>query len=89
MMVWLCLFKKNAYILIGISLQMKGISNICFKKLLGGPGQVSQLVGVLSKHPKVAGLVSGQGTYRKQPMAKISGTINQCFSLSVTVSLSL
>ena len=33
-----------------------------------GPGQVVQLVGVLSQHTKVAGSISGQGTYKKQPM---------------------
>ena len=30
-----------------------------------GPGQVAQLVRVLSPYTKVAGLIPGQGTYKK------------------------
>ena len=48
-----------------------------------GPGHVAQLVRALSRYAKVLGLIPGQGTYENQPMnASISGTTNQCFSLS-------
>ena len=36
--------------------------------MLLGPGQVAQLVWVSSQYTKVAGLIPGQGTYRKQQM---------------------
>ena len=32
------------------------------------PGQVAQLVRALSRYAKVAGLISNQGTYKKQTM---------------------
>ena len=39
-----------------------------FKKLYLGPGQVAQLVRALSQCAKVEGLITCQGTYKKQPM---------------------
>ena len=55
----------------------------CPSKDEQGPGQVAQLVRASSQYTKVVGSISGQGTYRKQPMnAYISRTTNQCLSLS-------
>ena len=34
-----------------------------------GPGWLAQLVRALSRYTKVAGLIPGQGTHKKQPMS--------------------
>ena len=53
-------------------------------------GQVAQLVRVSFPYAKVASLIFGQGTYKKQPMnTSIRGTANQCFSLSLSLPLFL
>lgn len=47
------------------------------------PGWAAQGVRASFWYTKVAGLISGQGTYQKQPMhASLSGTISWCLSLS-------
>ena len=52
------------------------------------PDWVAHWVRVSSQYTKVAGSISGQGTYKKQPMnAKIDETKNPCFSLSLPFSL--
>ena len=48
------------------------------------PGWVVQLVRAFSQYAKVVGLIPGQSTHKNQPVnASISGTTNQCFSLSL------
>ena len=45
------------------------------------PGRVAQWVRVSSRYTKVAGSMSSQNTYKKQPInIQISGTINRCLS---------
>ena len=34
-----------------------------------GPGWAAQLVRALFQYARVVGLISGQGTYKKQPMS--------------------
>ena len=46
----------------------KGISQVSAILRKAGPGRVDQLVRASSKYAKDAGSVSGQGTYKKQPM---------------------
>ena len=54
------------------------------------PGQVAQLVGVLSCYTKFGGSIPGQGTYKNQQInAYISETTNQCLSLSPSFLASL
>ena len=43
------------------------VKNI-MKEMSLSPGWVAQLVRVLSQYAKVVGLISGQGTYKNQPM---------------------
>lgn len=53
-------------------------------KIWIGPGQVAQL----SQSNKVVGSILGQGTNKNQPKnVSISGTANQCFCLSRSLSL--
>ena len=53
------------------------------------PGQGAELVRALSLYIKLADLIPGQGTHKNQPMStEISGTTNQCFSLSLSLSFS-
>ena len=54
-----------------------------FKSNWQYPGQVAQLVRMSPPYSKVAGLIPGQGTYKKQPMnAQVSGKTNRHVSLS-------
>ena len=52
-----------------------GWKALLFRKAAVSPGGVAQLVRALSRYAKVVGSISGQGTYKQQPMnAKVSGT---------------
>ena len=54
------------------------------------PGWAVLFIRASSQYAKVVGSISGQGTYKKQPMnAKISGTTNLSLSVSLSVSVSL
>ena len=52
------------------------------------PGRVTQWVRVSSPYAKVAGLLSGQGTYEKQRVnAGMSRATGRCFSLTLPIKI--
>ena len=53
------------------------------------PWCVAQLIKALSQYAKVEDSVLGEGTYKKQSMNAWSGMTKGCFSLSLSLSLSL
>ena len=60
----------------------ESVFNLLFKSVRLCPGQVAQLVGVLSPYTRVPGSIPGQGTYKNQPMsASMNETTNRCLSL--------
>ena len=72
-----------------LQIQYLAIAQDC-QRFSPGPGRVGQLVRALSQQVKVTGSIPSEGTYKKQPMnAQISGTTNQCFSLSIRTPLPL
>ena len=81
-------FSKDIPRSLGISRDItvtNGTTNKCYS-----PGQVAQLVGVLSHAPKVVGSIPGQGTCpccKFDPqLGYVQEATNQCFSLSLSLS---
>ena len=53
-------------------------------KIILSPGRVPLLVRAPSRNAKVAGWISGQGTYKKQPMNALSKGNNKSMFLSLS-----
>ena len=53
------------------------------KCLKGGPGQVTQLVGASHQGAEVAGSISGQGAYQKQPTNALPSETTRSMFLSL------